>query len=46
MRGDPLDSGFSLTSWPLILLILVLVAIALDDINPKVAAILRSVTDL
>jgi hypothetical protein len=44
MRGDPLDSWFSLTSWPLILLILVLVAI--DDINPKVAAILRSVTDL
>jgi hypothetical protein len=45
MRGDPLDKGFSLTSWPLVLLILILVAIALLDANPNVAAILRSVTD-
>ena len=45
MHGDTLDKGFGLTSWPLVLLILILVGIALLDLNPNVAAILRSVTD-
>jgi hypothetical protein len=41
MRGDPVDSGLGLiTSWPLVLLILVLVALGLVDVNPGVAAIL------
>jgi hypothetical protein len=45
MQGDSLDRGFSLTSWPLVLLILILVAIAVLDVDPNVAAILKSVTD-
>jgi hypothetical protein len=44
MRGDPLDNGFGLTSWRLILLILILVAMALLDVNGHLAAIVESVT--
>jgi hypothetical protein len=45
MLGDPVDRGFSVTSWPLVLLILALVAIALADVDPTVAAIFRKLTD-
>jgi hypothetical protein len=44
MLGDPADRCFSLTSWPLVLLILALVAFALAD-PTTVAAIFRKLAD-
>jgi hypothetical protein len=45
MHGDPVDRrGGPLTSWPLILLILILVFLALAGVDPDVTRILRDIT--
>jgi hypothetical protein len=40
MLGDPVDRDGPITSWPIVLLILVLVAIALADVSFDVAEML------
>ena len=42
MAGDPVDRDGPITSWPLILLILILVFLALADLDPDVATVLRN----
>ena len=42
MLGDPPERGFGpIASWPLVLLILALVALAMADDDPDIAAIVR-----
>ena len=44
MAGDPVDRDGPITSWPLILLILILVPVALADLDSDVTPVLHNMT--
>jgi hypothetical protein len=44
MLGDPVDRDGPIISWPLVLLILILVFLALAGVDPDVTKMLRDIT--